>query len=169
MTGLMTAGEFFGQFRDWSGELPVGLWYVLATYYRDSSILEVSNFDASLGRVRISSGGSEDHMVLRSRHWASGWQDVLIVRAGTAAHAEAERIADEIVSYPVLDDLDYYRRQLHVVEECWGVLTDEQRLATMRKHEDDFRRLSFAQLWAIAHGSSDYVRVEHVTEWCSIG
>lgn len=82
--------------KDWTGWLvaPCGR-------HRDSDSVERANWESQIERIPE----SETVQIVRERHWAVGWVEWLAIRPEDRAVVEAaERIAEEIEGYPVLDD-----------------------------------------------------------------
>lgn len=126
-------------------------WYGVVGRSRDSDCLEESNFAMALKRL----GGedSEDVLVARYGHWAVGWVEEVYVRPETKAADEAQKIVDELESYPVLDDDDFNEREYNKACEIWkGCFDDKDRLEYIRKHRDQFEFYDFADLRANVKG-----------------
>ena len=75
---------------------------------RDSSALDLSNFQAALAML---GGESETVEVHRFGHWACGWIEIIIVEPSSDAHKTAQEIETKISDYPVLDDDDFSERE----------------------------------------------------------
>lgn len=79
---------------------------------RDSDLLTQSNWEVSLKAIQAHSREVEDNgetqdgvQVVTENHWAVGWVSWLAIHPGCVeAIAEAERIAEKLEGYPVLDD-----------------------------------------------------------------
>lgn len=82
--------------RDWTG------WLIApCTHNRDSDSVERANWESQIERIPE----SETVQIVRDRNWAHGWSEWLAIRPeDRAAVAAAERIAEEIGEYLVLDD-----------------------------------------------------------------
>ena len=94
-------------------------WYVLpVSRTRDSSVLEESNFDVA---TKILGGDRENVIEIhRFVHWGPGWFEIIIVnpKAGKTMR-KAMGIESSLVDYPVLDDIDYSRREWEEMQETW--------------------------------------------------
>jgi hypothetical protein len=92
-------------------------YYSAAGRHRDSDILTESNF-ASI--VRAVGGESNTVRIVRESHWAVGWVEWLAVHESDAAALRAaDRCAELLESYPVLDEDDFYRREDDACAEVW--------------------------------------------------
>jgi hypothetical protein len=77
---------------------------VFLSQTRDSDAYERSNFRIGLARL---GGESESVQVHRFGHWACGWFEIIVVRAGTEAYRMAEEMLERIRDvYPLLDEED---------------------------------------------------------------
>ncbi len=96
---------------------------------RDSEELEESNFAATLKCIEEADPESVDHETHRFGHWGPGWFELIIVRPGSPAFIEAERIEAALSDYPVLDEQDYsereYTAQCEALSDCIRSLTIE--------------------------------------------
>ena len=97
---------------------------------RDSGPLSESNFDAFLSIV---GGESDDVEVHRFGHWGPGWFEIILVRPGTKAAAEAERAEASLADYPVLDEMDYSAREREEEEEAWRWMGLRERVRLIRE------------------------------------
>ena len=80
-------------------------YYVGPGRSRDSEALEESNFAVALTRL----GDESDTVrVVRAGHWAVGWVETILVHeSDTKGLAELQHIADDLESYPILDEEHY--------------------------------------------------------------
>ncbi len=78
---------------------------------RDSGLLESSNWDATIACLVAVDPTGDDHETHRFGHWGPGWIELIIVRPGSKAHAEAERIVAALADYPVLNEEDFSQRE----------------------------------------------------------
>lgn len=95
---------------EWNGWLvgPVSI-------HRDSDLLTQSNWEVSLKAIQAHSRDVEDNgestegvQVVTENHWAVGWVSWLAIHPSCVeAVAEAERIAEKLESYPVLDEMHW--------------------------------------------------------------
>ena len=87
-------------------------WFVFLGQHRDSCALDSCNFNAALQilsplSTEIESGEDEGATVrvVSEKHWAVGWVEWIAIHGSNAAAlAEANRIAERLERYPVLDD-----------------------------------------------------------------
>jgi hypothetical protein len=78
---------------------------------RDSDELVSSNWEAMIASLEEVDPDGDDHDTHTFGHWGPGWFEIALVRPGSAAHTEVERIASALADHPVLDEEDYYRRE----------------------------------------------------------
>ena len=105
-------------------------WAIIYTHNRDSRLLDLSNARAVAGAMEPFTEGDGPDVVMESHdHWAVGHVDGFSVRvfrdgeitdAFKTYHALAERLAD----YPILDEVDYGRREYeatleNIAEAAW--------------------------------------------------
>ena len=88
---------------------------ILATKHRGSSILDESNWQV----LAQAFGGNAYSW--RATHWACGWVEYLMLPAPAPANlkAMAERYADELADYPVLDEEGYTVAQVEAMQAYW--------------------------------------------------
>ena len=84
---------------------------------RDSGTLEISNWEAMLACLEEVDPDGEDFDIHRFGHWGPGWFKIVLVRPGSAAHAEAERIENHLTNYPLLDDERYSQLEYEELSE----------------------------------------------------
>jgi hypothetical protein len=118
-----------GKLREWklpqyySGARWDGYLVAPCTRNRDSDTVERSNWDAQLERIPADGEGVT---IVRENHWAVGWVEWLaILPTASVAVAEAEKIADELESYPILD------------EDAWSELEFEENPEDEDEDEDE--------------------------------
>ena len=80
-------------------------WLVAHVTNRDAETLTRANHQAIASRLELADPA--DWARETSGHWAVGWLESIVVRPGSEAHAIAQRAADELADYPVLDDEVY--------------------------------------------------------------
>jgi len=94
-------------------------WYLCAGHSRDSSILEESNYQRILEDLIADFG--EDSIEIHSvNHWACGWiEEILIDPTNRALIERVEEIREDLESYCIYDEIDYYEKESEAKEECW--------------------------------------------------
>jgi len=115
-------------------------WLVVPTSRnRDSGCLDESNFAVAEKLLAAVDPEGEDHENHRFGHWACGWFEILIVRPGSKAAAEAEGIEAGLENYPVLDDEDFSEREQEAAQLTWtNCFNDRERLDYIRDHWSQF-------------------------------
>jgi hypothetical protein len=94
-----------------------GEWLVVpVSRTRDSGPFDESNFAAAVERL---GGEGEDVEIHRFGHWGPGWFELILVRPGTDAAAEAERIEEALENYPLLNEEDFSAREWEAYGESW--------------------------------------------------
>lgn len=98
-------------------------WAIIYTHNRDSGLLDQSNADQIAQAIEPFTEGDDPDVVFESHnHWAVGHVDGFSVRvfrdghvtdAFRSYHDLAERLAD----YPILDEVDYSRREYEATLE----------------------------------------------------
>jgi hypothetical protein len=84
---------------------------------RDSSILELSNFETALEQL---GGETKSVQVSDANHWAVGWVKGIHVHISNVKRTkQALDIIRALENYPVLDDSDYSEREYQAIEECF--------------------------------------------------
>ena len=126
-------------------------WFVLpCSRNRDSDCLTESNFAVALEML---GGESETVQVHRFGHWACGWYEIIVVKPETDAAKKAEEIEKSLDDYPVLDDEDFSERESKAADETWkNCYSNEERIAFIREHRDEFEFFDFADLMAQVRG-----------------
>lgn len=81
---------------------------------RDSGPFDLSNFAAALDRL---GGESETVEVHRFGHWGPGWFEIILV--DPSREAEVQAIADDLESYPILNEDDFSNREFEDYCESW--------------------------------------------------
>jgi hypothetical protein len=106
-----------------------GDWFVVPVYYhpRTAEILETSNWEALCACMSDVDPDAVDHERHLFGHWATDFE-LIIVRPGSAAALEAERIVAALADYPVLDDEDHSQREYAAQLKC---VEDGLRCATV--------------------------------------
>lgn len=83
---------------------------------RDSECLQESNFHSFLRGV---GGESKDVQVHRFGHWACGWFEIIVIRPHTDAATKAQKMADALEDYPVVDESDWSDREYRAKAQYW--------------------------------------------------
>jgi hypothetical protein len=84
---------------------------------RDSVALERSNFVCGLERL---GGESDTVLVVRDSHWAVGWVETVYVhKSDLATLAEADKMLDDLASYPVVDEDHFNQLEREQGEKRW--------------------------------------------------
>lgn len=126
---------------------------------RDSGALEESNWASQLellSKHKADVPGEDIYspIVVSENHWAVGWVEwVAIHESNSAAIAEAERIAERLENYPVLNEEDWSRREDEEAQSVWkDCYNDKERVEYIRKHRLQFDFRNFADLLGCARG-----------------
>lgn len=107
-------------------------WGVVMTFTPDTAgILDTSNWEVLQECLAVANPSGDDYDVHSFAHWATRFE-LLIVRPGTPAYAEAVRCVDSLANYPILCDQDYSRRECEaqseaVSEACRGLSVTDDR------------------------------------------
>ena len=115
-------------------------WYVApvsVTRDDEAHSFAACNFDAMENLLMALDPEAADHRRFSFNHWACGYFDILLVRAGSPCYDEAQRIACALADYPIIDDELLSQREHEAVQSAWWQLTQYQR-ATML-HERGLR------------------------------
>jgi hypothetical protein len=116
---------------------------------RDAGAWTRSNWETQLASL----GDSDDVEVHRFGHWGPGWFEIAIVRPGSDAAKEAERIESALEDYPVLDDEHFSQTEREEADEVWSkCYTTEARLAYIERHRSQFEFDSMADLMGCVRG-----------------
>lgn len=95
-------------------------WFVFLSQNRDSDALERSNFTCALASVQRCSTATVHRLrpvTVRENHFAVGWVEWVGIHSTDAgALAEAERLADKLDDYPVVNE-DHWS-ELEYGEAC---------------------------------------------------
>ena len=72
--------------------------------------IDESNWDAQLAALEAVDQESNDHEVCSFGHWTTGF-DIVLVRPGTPAARCAQKLADRLENYPLLNEDDFSERE----------------------------------------------------------
>lgn len=81
---------------------------------RDSAPYQESNFETAL---QLLGGESDTVEIHRFGHWACGWLEILL--CAPEREADAQKIADRLDVYPILDENDLSEREMTFASESW--------------------------------------------------
>jgi hypothetical protein len=92
--------------------------------------------------------------IVSENHWAVGWVEwVAIHESNAPAIAAAERIAERLERYPVLNEDLLSQRELEEADDVWKrCYRPDERIAYIRKHRNQFDFGSFAELLDVVRG-----------------
>jgi len=98
------------------------------THHRDSDLLTESNWDAQLATLKplhadVPSDPDEDGspVVIRDRNPLVGWAEWLAIHQDNSEALEAaDKLAERLESYPILDEEDNSRREWEDYERSWA-------------------------------------------------
>jgi len=105
---------------------------------RDSGPLDESNFAAAIEIFEALPQVDDEppYEVARFGHWGPGWFEIILVHPAYAA--ECEKLEGALEDYPVLDEMDFCKRESEAEQEAWtcwawkdfvSVLVDEYGLS----------------------------------------
>lgn len=98
-------------------------WAIFYTHNRDSGLLDESNAAVVKKTLRLFAEGDDPDVVFESHsHWAVGHVDgfsMRVFRNGriTEAFRKYHELAEQIESYPILDETDYSKREYEATVE----------------------------------------------------
>lgn len=87
--------------------------------HRDSDLIDETNWDYTIARMREVDPEQDDHEVIRFRHFAVGWIDELATRPGSRCAEIAQEIRGQLDVYPILDEHAHSDRELDRESENW--------------------------------------------------
>ena len=106
-------------------------YFVTGGQHRDSDTLTRSNHRSIL---RALGGESETVMVVRDSHFLVGWvESIYIHESDTAALAIAQRIANDLEDYPVVDESDWSDLQWDEAVQYWESLPIAERVTICQR------------------------------------
>ncbi len=107
-------------------------YFTIGGQHRDSETLSRSNHRSIL---RALGGESETVLVIRDNHWAIGWIEAIYIhQSDTAALAIAERIANRLDDYPVVDEEDWSELEYETAANYWERMSVSERIDYCRDY-----------------------------------
>jgi hypothetical protein len=129
------------------------------TRNRDSSALENTNWESQwdiLKDLQKDVPGEDEHspIVVSENHWAVGWVEwVAIHESNVEAIEAAEKIAERLERYPVLNDELLSQREMEEANEVWQrCYNEKERIAYIRGHRSQFEFRSFSEMLDVVRG-----------------
>lgn len=105
-------------------------YYVVAGRSRDSGVLERSNWDAIVEALGGESKRTNGVVISRASHWACGWVETLLIHRGASKKlAIADRIAEGLESYPIVDEELFSRYEDEERQSIWEMEPLKYRIA----------------------------------------
>lgn len=122
---------------------------------RDSTDLELSNWDQFLSTLGGETGESEDRdeddrnmaidsrdnlyisdvIIVRDSHWAVGWIETLYIHSRRVDLCQiADRLLGRLEDYPILDEDDYSNRQWETATTTWAGMSIADRVEAIHRH-----------------------------------
>lgn len=133
---------------NYAGHDPVGD-LCITSKYRDSRLLQSSNFDAAYDSLKPLNGDSdcvEDDVVyiLRARCWMSGWIEYLLVRSGSSQDVQVavNEVIEALDEGEILDQENYYSELGSMSSRWWNDLDEEEQeelISNVPEHYGDSR------------------------------
>lgn len=118
--------------RNYSGE-SWPEWFVFLSQNRDSDALERSNFTCALASVQRCSTATVHRLrpaTVRENHFAVGWVEWIGIHStDEGALAEAERLADKLDGYPVVNEDHLSTLEYNEAMEFWDAAPLHERMA----------------------------------------
>ncbi len=158
------------QFKRWTlpGSYMGAEWpehFVFIKQNRDSDCLTRSNFRSGMKRLEAlppftppDSEGAEEEIssrfAVREFHWACGWVEwIAIHETDCAALEAADKMADALEDYPILDEQDLSGLEEEEAAQVWkDCYSLKSRLDYVRKHRSQFDFQSLADLIGCVRG-----------------
>jgi hypothetical protein len=107
---------------------------------RDSTLPARCNFKAQQERLRKADPDGEDYEAHQFNHWACGWVEIVIVRPGSAAADEAEKIEGELENYPLLDETAFHEEEAKEADEAWEGMGLREKIRLCKRRGLSFLR-----------------------------
>lgn len=126
---------------------------------RDSDALAESNFAEQWRALKPHSADVPDAdesspTIVRESHFLCGWVEwVAIHQSNEAALREADKIAERLENYPVLNEEDWSNREEEEAQAVWSkCYRDCDRVQYIRRNRSQFDFNSFSEMLAVARG-----------------
>lgn len=140
-----------------------GYYVAPVSRHRDSDCLTESNWAmqwAILEPLGAFNPGDDDGeegkspCVVSENHWACGWVEWVAIHESNAdALRAADKLADDLERYPVLNEEDFSSRETKEAEEVWrNCYNDRERLEWLRENRRNIEPHSFSDLLGCARG-----------------
>jgi hypothetical protein len=119
--------------------------------HRDSDCLAESNFRVALKAL---GGESETVLVIRESHWAVGWIEWIAIHESDSKSLQiADRLIEDLESYPVLNEEDWSELEQEAADEIWRqCFTPSDRVEYIRKFRDQFDFRDFRDMIGCVRG-----------------
>lgn len=147
-------GSYYGA--TWEG------YFVFLGQNRESCSLTRSNFQCALAAIGGETAAIETEdgeeiypvTVVREGHWACGWIEWIAIHESNAAALEiADRIAEKLDSYPVVNEDHFSELEDSEAQSVWKDCYNEaERIRYMRENSSQFDFRDFADVRAQVRG-----------------
>lgn len=124
---------------------------------RDSDAMARTNWNAARERLCVAAGvdsvAADDSTApvydWRASHWACGWVEYLMVSksAPAAVIAEAQAIADDLDSYPALDEDAWSNLEWEEATDYWASLSVRDRAEMIRDYAPECSLFAARRPW----------------------
>ena len=130
-------------------------WFVIGIgLNRDSNVLDTSNFQCAEKILDEVDPDGIDHENHRFGHWACGWFEILIVRAGTKCFQEAEKMENSLSDYPILNDEHFNALEQEEANSVWqGCYNNRERIDYIIDNRSQFEFRSFSDMLGCVRGN----------------
>jgi hypothetical protein len=95
---------------------------------RDSPFWQEANFEAFKRELERIDPEHTDWELHRFGHWGNGWFELFIVRAGSEAAKKAEKMADALSDYPILDEHLHSEYEEQAKQAYWKNMSLKERV-----------------------------------------
>lgn len=122
---------------------------------RDSDCLTESNWAVMLKCLKECDRETEEdtYQIHRFGHWANGWFEIVVVKPGTEAFKECERMEAALADYPILDESDFSEREHEAANLTWrDCYSIKQRIEYIEDHRSQFEFHSLADMMGCVRG-----------------